>query len=85
MGLQFPDTFTMNKGSEFRQGLSIAFRLGTELTVAVMIGAVMGYALDRYFDSKPWFLAAGVILGGAAGSLNVYRVSKEITTQTGKD
>ncbi|HIF02173.1 MAG TPA: ATP synthase subunit I, partial [Nitrospinaceae bacterium] len=35
----------MNKGSEFRQGLSIAFRLGTELTVAVMIGAVMGYAL----------------------------------------
>ena len=85
MGLQFPDTFIMNKGSEFRQGLSIAFRLGTELTVAVMIGAVMGYALDRYFDSKPWFLAAGVILGGAAGSLNVYRVSKEITTQTDKD
>ena len=85
MGLQSPDIFIMNKGSEFRQGLSIAFRLGTELTVAVMIGAVMGYALDRYFDSKPWFLAAGVILGGAAGRLNVYRVSKEITTQTDKD
>ncbi len=69
----------MNKGSEFRQGLSIAFRLGTELTVAVMIGAVMGYALDRYFNSKPWFLAAGVILGGAAGCLNVYRVANVIT------
>ena len=75
----------MNKSSEFRQGLSIAFRLGTELTVAVMIGAVMGYALDRYFDSKPWLLALGVILGGAAGSLNVYRVSKEITAQNDKD
>ena len=75
----------MNKGSEFRRGLSIAFRLGTELTVAVMIGAVMGYALDRYFDSKPWLLALGVILGGAAGSLNVYRVSKEITAQNNKD
>ena len=85
MGLQFPDTFIMNKGSEFRRGLSIAFRLGTELTVAVMIGAVMGYALDRYFDSKPWLLALGVILGGAAGSLNVYRVSKEITAQNDKD
>lgn len=85
MGLQFPDTFIMNKGSEFRRGLSIAFRLGTELTVAVMIGAVMGYALDRYFDSKPWLLAVGVILGGAAGSLNVYRVSKEITAQNDKD
>ena len=85
MGLQFPDTFIMNKGSDFRRGLSIAFRLGTELTVAVMIGAVMGYALDRYFDSKPWLLAVGVILGGAAGSLNVYRVSKEITAQNDKD
>ena len=85
MGLQFPDTFIMNKSSEFRRGLSIAFRLGTELTVAVMIGAVMGYALDRYFDSKPWLLAVGVILGGAAGSLNVYRVSKEITAQNDKD
>jgi len=85
LGLQFPDTFIMNKGSEFRQGLSIAFRLGTELTVAVMIGAVMGYALDRYFNSKPWFLATGVILGGAAGCLNVYRVSKEITVENDKD
>ena len=69
----------MNKGGGFRQGLSIAFRLGTELTVTVMIGAVMGYALDRYLNAKPWFLAIGVILGGAAGCLNVYRVAKEIT------
>ena len=69
----------MNKGGGFRQGLSIAFRLGTELTVTVMIGAVMGYALDRYLNTKPWFLAIGVIMGGAAGCLNVYRVAKEIT------
>ena len=69
----------MNKGSEFRRGLSVAFRLGTELTVAVMIGAVMGYALDHYLATKPWFLAAGVILGGAAGCLNVYRVANKIT------
>lgn len=74
----------MNKGSEFRRGLSIAFRLGTELTVAVMIGAVMGYALDRYFGTKPWCLATGVIMGGAAGCLNVYRVSKEITSDEDK-
>ena len=39
----------------------------------------MGYALDRYLNAKPWFLAIGVIMGGAAGCLNVYRVAKEIT------
>ena len=75
----------MNKGSEFRRGLSIAFRLGTELTVAVMIGAVMGYALDYYFDTRPWFLAIGVVMGGAAGCLNVYRVSKNITVDEDKE
>ena len=75
----------MNKGSEFRQGLSIAFRLGTELTVAIMIGTVMGYALDRYFETKPWCLVIGLIVGGVAGCLNVYRVSKEITVENDKD
>ena len=69
----------MNKGSEFRRGLSVAFRLGTELMVAVMIGTVIGYALDHYLATKPWFLAVGVVLGGAAGCLNVYRVANKIT------
>ena len=69
----------MNKGSEFRRGLGVAFRLGTELTVAVMIGAVMGYALDYFLVTKPWFLAIGIIMGGAAGCLNVYRVANVIT------
>jgi ATP synthase protein I len=75
----------MNKGSEFRRGLSIAFRLGTELTVAVMIGAIMGYALDYYLSTKPWFLAIGVIMGGAAGCLNVYRSANDITKEEDQD
>jgi len=75
----------MNKGSGFRQGLSIAFRLGTELTVAIMIGTVMGYALDRYFETKPWCLVIGLIVGGVAGCLNVYRFAKEITIDNGDD
>ena len=75
----------MNKGSEFRQGLSMAFRLGTELTVAIMIGTVMGYALDRYFETKPWCLVIGLIVGGVAGCLNVYRFAKEITIDNGDD
>jgi F0F1-type ATP synthase assembly protein I len=85
LGHQFPKHIQMNKGSEFRQGLSVAFRLGIELTVAIVIGALMGYALDSYFNSKPWFLAIGVILGGIAGCLNVYRVAKEMTLESDKD
>lgn len=79
------DSFIMNKSNAFRQGLSIAFRLGTELTVAVMIGAAIGFALDRYLSTKPWLLAVGVVIGGAAGCLNVYRISKEINIDEDTD
>ena len=72
----------MNKGSGFRQGLSIAFRLGTELTVAIMIGAVMGYALDHYLSTKPWFLALGVVMGGRLGALTFTVPPRELLSIT---
>ena len=55
--------------------MQIAFRLGTELIVATLMGALMGHGLDLFFGIRPWGLAAGVILGGAAGCLNVYRAA----------
>jgi F0F1-type ATP synthase assembly protein I len=68
----------MSKGSSIRQGIGIAFRLGTELVVATMIGALMGYAMDKYFDTKPWGILIGLIFGGAAGCLTVYRTAKDL-------
>ena len=65
----------MSKNNGLRQGMQIAFRLGTELTVATLIGALLGHGLDRFFDIRPWGLAVGVIVGGAAGCLNVYRAA----------
>jgi ATP synthase protein I len=65
----------MSKNDGLRQGMQIAFKLGTELTVATLIGALMGYGIDNLLGTRPWGLAAGVILGGAAGSLNVYRAA----------
>ena len=53
-------------------------RLGTELIVATFVGALMGYTLDKFLGTKPWFLVAGVIFGGAAGSLNVYRLAQSL-------
>ena len=71
----------MSKNNGFRQGMQIAFRLGTELTVATFIGAILGYGVDRFFGVRPWGLAVGVILGGAAGSLNVYRAAMSLTIE----
>ncbi len=71
----------MSKNNGFRQGMQIAFRLGTELTVATFIGAILGYGVDRFFGVRPWGLAVGFILGGAAGSLNVYRAAMSLTIE----
>lgn len=69
----------MTKNSGFRQGMQIAFRLGTELTVATIIGGLLGYALDSFFGTKPWGLVVGILLGSAAGCLAVYRVAMTLT------
>ncbi len=69
----------MDKGSGLRQGLSIAMRLGTEMLVATTVGSLMGYALDSFFGTEPWCLVAGVFLGGAAGSLSVYRTAMRLS------
>ncbi|PIQ95931.1 MAG: ATP synthase subunit I [Nitrospinae bacterium CG11_big_fil_rev_8_21_14_0_20_56_8] len=71
----------MNEGSGFRQGLSIAFRLGIELTVATLVGAGMGYGLDHLLGTRPWFLVLGVFLGATAGALNVYRIAQDFQVE----
>ncbi len=66
----------MKTNESFRQGMGFGARLGVELTVATGVGTLMGYVLDRWLETSPWFLAAGVVFGGAAGCLNVYRAAK---------
>ena len=59
--------------TDFAKGLAFATRLGLELVVAVAVGAVLGYGLDRWLGSEPWAMIVGVFLGGVAGILTVYR------------
>jgi ATP synthase protein I len=71
----------MSENSGFRQGMQVAFRLGTELTVATIIGGLLGYALDSFFGTKPWGMVLGIVLGSAAGCLAVYRVAMTLTIE----
>ena len=61
--------------------IGFAFRITTELVAAVAVGVGIGWGLDKWLDSKPWFLIVFFFLGVAAGVLNVYR----ITQSTGGD
>ncbi len=55
-----------------------AFRLGTELIAAVVVGTIIGFILDNWFDTKPWFIIIFFIIGVIAGMLNVIRVAKRM-------
>ena len=59
--------------------------MGTEMVVATFVGAIMGYFLDQFLGTKPWCLVAGLLFGGAAGSLSVYRAAQEISFNDNND
>ena len=56
--------------------LALGMRIAVELLSAVIVGGTMGLVVDRMFDTKPVFMAMFLLFGGAAGFLNVYRLSK---------
>ena len=49
-------------------------RVATELLAGLLIGAGIGWSIDRWLDTNPWFLIVFFLLGGAAGILNLWRV-----------
>jgi ATP synthase protein I len=62
---------------DFQKGLSMAARIGLELAVTILVGALLGYALDRWLSTRPWFMLVGMLLGTIAGFRNVYRAISE--------
>ena len=62
-------------GNQDMSGYSMAIRIGTELVAALIVGVGIGYFLDNWLDTKPWFLVVFFFLGAAAGVLNVYRAA----------
>ena len=58
--------------------LGSAFRLGTELVAAVVVGTIIGFILDNWFGTKPWFIITFFFIGVIAGILNVIRVANNM-------
>jgi ATP synthase protein I len=54
--------------------LAIGMRVGVEMVCALVVAVAIGWGLDRLFGTKPILLGVFVLLGGAAGVLNVWRV-----------
>ena len=55
--------------------LARGFRLSTELVAGVLVGAFIGWALDRWLGISPWGMIVFLLLGFAAGVINVMRAA----------
>ena len=49
-------------------------RVATELLAGLLIGAGIGWTIDKWLNTSPWFLIIFFLLGGAAGILNLWRI-----------
>ncbi len=53
-----------------------ALRLATELVAGVVVGGFIGWALDRWLETTPVLMVVFLLLGAAAGIMNVIRTAK---------
>ena len=55
--------------------LARGLRLSTELVAGVLVGAFIGWVLDRWLGISPWGMIVFLLLGFAAGVINVMRAA----------
>jgi ATP synthase protein I len=69
-----PETHRGRPGAD-ASGYARGFRLSSELVAGVLVGAAIGWALDRLLGISPWGLIVFLLLGFAAGVINVMRAA----------
>jgi ATP synthase protein I len=76
------DNEVIETPEDVSRNMSVGMRAGTELVGSIMGGALIGYGLDRLFDSKPWLLIVFLILGIFTGFFNVWRTTQNEGSET---
>jgi ATP synthase protein I len=69
------DLYDKNQNSS---SFGTAFKMSTELVSAVVVGTIIGFILDKTFDTKPWLILIFFFVGVVAGITNVIRSAKNM-------
>jgi ATP synthase protein I len=67
------------------RGYAWAFRLASEFFAGIVVGGMIGWLIDRFAGTSPWGLIVFLLVGFAAGVLNVVRGAAAYGPGTGGD
>ncbi len=67
-----PEEENVAKPSALAEGLKYT----TDFASGPIVGVIIGYAFDKHFETSPWGLLFFLLLGFAAGVLNLYKSSQ---------
>ena len=67
-----------NDKEELNRKSGLAYAAAFSLFGAVVAGLLVGWLLDRWLGTRPWFLVGGLVLGAAAGLYEFVRTSSKL-------
>jgi len=62
------------------RGYSLAVRLASEFVAVILVGAAIGWGLDKLAGTSPWGMIGLLLLGFVAGVLNIMRSAETMAT-----
>lgn len=77
-GLEANETHAQSTG----RAMSLGFRVLAEFVSGILVGGVIGWQIDVWFNSTPIALVVFLTLGTAAGMWNVYRLAAGPTSRS---
>jgi len=69
------------EGGRDNTGLARGLRLGSEFAAAILVGTGIGYLADLGLGTSPWGLLIMLMVGFAAGVMNVIRAVNEMNKE----
>ena len=67
-----------SKSDGAAQDYSKGYRLVSEFVAGILVGAAVGYGLDRLFNTLPLFMIIFLMVGFGAGILNMARAANRV-------
>lgn len=57
---------------------ALALSVGTIISSNIVGGIIIGYLLDRWFETAPWMIVTGLILGTIGAFVGLYRITSQL-------